>query len=246
MRDETFDLVLMDLQMPIMDGLSTTREIRALPGCAHLPIIAMTANAYAEDRAQCPQAGMNDYPAKPIEAPVLFAALDRWLPDTAPAAGQLPTMPEGNTFRYQGQRQTHRQRRFGRGHRPSVGRAWLCRHYRSNARAIQAGTLHQAPETTLHGAWRGRLILTLLDHRNTDDATQEARRVAHTLKGVAATFGLTELSVLAGRLQEHMGIGKQPCASCCGCKGATGDVEASRDDCCENDRPLITLCVGPS
>ncbi len=77
-----FDLVLMDLQMPRLDGLAATREIRALPGTAELPVIAMTANAFEHSRAACMDAGMNDFLTKPIDISVLAIALARWLPPT--------------------------------------------------------------------------------------------------------------------------------------------------------------------
>ncbi|MDR7283160.1 signal transduction histidine kinase/CheY-like chemotaxis protein [Pseudomonas corrugata] len=77
-----YDLVLMDMQMPVLDGVSATRAIRALPGKRDLPIVAMTANAMLDDRERCMDAGMVDFVVKPIDPDVLFRAVLRWIEPT--------------------------------------------------------------------------------------------------------------------------------------------------------------------
>jgi signal transduction histidine kinase/ActR/RegA family two-component response regulator len=78
-RQVDYDLVLMDMQMPEMDGVEATRRMRLIPTCAELPIIAMTANAFSEDKERCLTAGMNDFVAKPVDPDVLFGTMLTWL-----------------------------------------------------------------------------------------------------------------------------------------------------------------------
>jgi PAS domain S-box-containing protein len=84
--EANYALILMDMQMPKLDGLSATRLIRQTPGYELTPILAMTANAFTEDRQHCLEAGMNDFLAKPFNPDVLFGILLRWLDSSAPAA----------------------------------------------------------------------------------------------------------------------------------------------------------------
>ncbi|MDO8754961.1 MAG: ATP-binding protein, partial [Anaerolineales bacterium] len=77
--DKDYDLILMDMNMPVMDGLLATQKIRQSRRNAEIPILAMTANAFVEDRNQCIAAGMNDFISKPVELDVLYAKLEKWL-----------------------------------------------------------------------------------------------------------------------------------------------------------------------
>jgi two-component system sensor histidine kinase/response regulator len=100
-----YDAILMDMHMPVMDGLEATRRIRALPDRHDTPIIAMTASAFDDDRRRCLDAGMNDYLAKPFDPEALYALLRRWIvrpaarvPETVAetAAGPLGVSPEAS------------------------------------------------------------------------------------------------------------------------------------------------------
>ena len=75
----SYDLILMDMQMPRMDGLTATREIRRMAQGGSIPILAMTANAFAEDKARCLEAGMNDFITKPVDPGRLYAMVLKWL-----------------------------------------------------------------------------------------------------------------------------------------------------------------------
>jgi len=89
-RQHSCDLVLMDMQMPVMDGITATLEIRRDPGLRSLPIIAMTANATTQDRAACFGAGMVDFITKPIDPALLWSALIKWVKPRPAADGHAP------------------------------------------------------------------------------------------------------------------------------------------------------------
>ena len=101
-RQKRYDLVLMDIQMPNMDGLDASRTMSTLPGWREIPILAMTANAFDEDRQKVAAAGMNGHVAKPVDPEQLFATLLNWLPvcaekfanETAQETGTAPPLAE--------------------------------------------------------------------------------------------------------------------------------------------------------
>jgi CheY-like chemotaxis protein len=78
-QGQRYGLILMDMQMPVMGGLEATRALRQLPGMATMPILAMTANAFDDDRERCLAAGMNEHIGKPVDPDTFYSTLLYWL-----------------------------------------------------------------------------------------------------------------------------------------------------------------------
>ena len=95
-RTSAYDLILMDVQMPIMNGLEAARAIREMPGRSHTPIVAMTANAFDEDRENCLQTGMNDFLTKPVNPDTLYQCLLKWLPSPSETSEDQKTENQDN------------------------------------------------------------------------------------------------------------------------------------------------------
>jgi two-component system sensor histidine kinase/response regulator len=178
-----YDCVLMDVQMPVMDGLTATREIRKLPGCAELPIVAMTANAMAGDRERCVAAGMQDHVGKPIDPEVLWATLLHW----ARPRGPVPPMADSV------------------GH-PGVSAAVLPLAEIAGLDAVTG--LHLALDReVLYLSILDKFVSGQQDFpgRMADAVARAdwlaAERFAHTLKGVAAQIGARLLRGLAEQLE---------------------------------------------
>ncbi|MEW5772445.1 MAG: transporter substrate-binding domain-containing protein [Thermodesulfobacteriota bacterium] len=182
-RAGAYDAVLMDIQMPVMDGIAAAGELRREPRLADLPILAMTAHAMAGDREKSLEAGMNDHVTKPIDPDALFAALAQWIKpgeraaapapapaQAAPAAGPSPAaIPLGGL--------------------PGVDAALGLRRVAGNEklyRKLLADFARDYPGSV-------EAIRAALDEGRAD----EAARLAHTLKGVAGNIGAMDLHLAA-------------------------------------------------
>ena len=190
-----YDLILMDMQMPVMGGLEATRRILALPGRSETRIIAMTANAFAEDRAACEAAGMIDHLGKPFELTELYETLLHWLPAQStgghaikPALAVIQPVPADTG--------------------PSSGILdELARH---------PGFDTAAGLATLSGKvdkYLGLLEKYLAHYEHFPDEIRRtldtgdrptAQRQAHTLKGAAGTLGLQATRQAAAELEQGL------------------------------------------
>jgi CheY-like chemotaxis protein/HPt (histidine-containing phosphotransfer) domain-containing protein len=174
---QPFDIVLMDVMMPGMDGQEATRRIRALPGATgQVPILAVTASAFAEDIAACRAAGMNEHLAKPIERDALIAALERLTAGTAEAAA--PPAEAAGEF---------------------ASLPLLSRH--GEALLAVPGLGPEAAQGLALEFLQEIQVATALLHGVTAEAWPEMIPPAHRLAGAAATLGATRLAAAARRLQ---------------------------------------------
>ncbi|MBK7002580.1 MAG: response regulator [Rhodoferax sp.] len=219
-RSGSYELVLMDIQMPEMDGLEATRCIRALPEFQNLPIIAMTANAMAGDRQRSLDAGMNDHLTKPIDQVLLQDMLAHWIKPRARQAVPAPLVPvqevTAPTSDYAPTDDASSQKL------PSIP-----------GLDARLGLQHIGGSVQTYG-----LLLKQFLTANANDALRvgeaieqgrlpEARRIAHTIKGTAATLGAQGLSALAATLETAL-------------RG--GDVAAAMPALAQFGTSLSTLC----
>ncbi len=185
-----YDLVLMDVQMPVLDGFEATRALRQQPGGADLPILAMTANAFEEVRQACLAAGMDGFVAKPVDIRQLRAALLRWLPGRVSAdtsspipATALGTPPEPDWLH------------------PLASQLGL-----DVQRGLAAVGDDRAAFLRMLQHWVSahRQDAETLDRQLCAGLWMEARQMAHRLRGAAGTVGATGLQEAAAALEEAL------------------------------------------
>jgi len=182
-REHRFDAVLMDIQMPRMDGLEATRRLLGEPGFDCPPIIAMTAHAFAEERERCTSAGMVDHIAKPIDPQALYRTLERWIagasfkPAPPPAEAVPLTLPQLPGLDVQD------------GLRRVAGN-----------QELYADLLRKFAR---HERGAGPRLRELVDANRRD----EARSSAHRIKGAAGNLGLKALHAVAAELEAALAHG---------------------------------------
>src|SRR5499427_7571797 len=186
---QNYELVLMDMQMPVMDGIAATRAIRANSQFGSLPIVAMTANAMASDRERCVEAGMNDHLAKPIDPDQLFGALLRWIKPRDRAA-EARNVPEARPVS-----------EAASGTAP-LGIAGID----TKTALKRTGGNPKRYESLLERfADSESQVVSEIRRALAANDTSTAQRLAHSLKGAAGNLGAESLSELAAKTEAALG-----------------------------------------
>ena len=186
---QPYDLVLMDMQMPVMDGIDAARQIRQLPGCSSLPIIALTANAFDNDRDACREAGMNDFISKPFESEVLFAKILHNLPAaTTPVVKSAPH----STAESPDLHEIITQLGMLDGFSVAMGL-----HHAQDNQRLYLRLLEQFARSAPYDEIQQ--YLSRGDQGN-------ARLVAHSLKSMAATVGAVQVSQAAAEVEAMLAL----------------------------------------
>ena len=186
-RENEYELILLDLQMPLLDGLGAARQIRLLPGYDHTPILAMTADAFDDARDACLAAGMNDHVAKPVDPDILYSTLLRWLP----LPNRMASDESPNTPKPEAAKRDLRQQLL------DVPGFELDQALR-NVRGDLSRLLKYLKRLVDNHAGDAKMIREFLLAREMDLAEHRA----HTLKGVAGTFALNDLQRQASHIEQ--------------------------------------------
>ncbi len=180
-----YDIVLMDMQMPVMDGLTATKEIRKLDQFKDLPILAMTANAMDQDKEKCAEAGMNDHVAKPIDPDDLFNALLKWIkPKTSPLVKEAKQIKEVEAIN----QTTGLDSIVGLDTKLGLKRVM-------GKMPLYLNMLKKYVET-------GHTAVSDLRNALAMNDQEVAERIAHTFKGVNGNIGASALQAMADSIEK--------------------------------------------